>query len=250
MKISVVSYLNSAPLVHGILHSGYLDDCTVSIEIPAIGAKKLTSGEADLALVPVGAFSDPGCVEWVGNYCIGVEGPVRSVCLFSEVPVEQIRKVWLDPHSRTTVRLIRILAAYHWKVHWDYLPASEGFELSDIKGEKAGICIGDKVFAIENRYPYRYDMAEEWIRMTGLPFVFAAWAIKKPVPPGLIERLDRAQEYGIKTILRNTRDWSKKWNLPESLIRDYLTRNISYPFTDRKKEGMSLFHGYLNKKEG
>lgn len=250
MIISVVSYLNSAPLVHGILHSGYLDDCQVSIEIPSVGAAKLASGEADLALVPVGAFADPGSVDWIGQYCIGVEGPVRSVCLFSEVPVERIRKVWLDPHSRTSVRLIRILAARHWKVQWEFLPASEGFESRDIEGEKAGVCIGDKVFDIENRYSYRYDLAEEWIRMTGLPFVFAAWATRKAVPPEMVERLDRAQEYGIKTLLTQTRNWSSKWNLPETLIRDYLTRNISYPFTSRKKEGMALFHGYINKKEG
>ncbi len=250
MKISVVSYLNSAPLVHGILHSGFLDDCDVSVEVPALGAQKLASGEADLALVPVGAFADPGCVEWVGNYCIGVEGPVRSVCLLSEVPLERIRKVWLDPHSRTSVRLIKILAANHWKTQWEFLPASEGFEFSEIKGDQAGVCIGDKVFAVENRYPFCYDLAEEWIGMTGLPFVFAAWAARKPMPPGLVERLDRAQEFGIKTILQNTGEWSRKWDLPEALILDYLTRNISYPFNDRKKQGMSLFHGYLNKKEG
>lgn len=245
MNISVVSYLNSAPLVYGIQHSPELADCSVSLDVPAIGAAKLASGEADIALVPVGAFTEPGEVEWVGNYCIGVDGPVRTVCLFSEVPLTGIRKVYLDPHSRTSVELIRILARDHWKLNWDFIPGLVGFEKNAIQGESAGVCIGDKVFTIEGRYPYRYDLAEEWIRFSGLPFVFAAWAVKRPVDPGFIGQLDAAQAAGIKTIPDVARDWSLKINLPEPDIREYLTRNISYPFTNQKKEGMERFFSLI-----
>jgi chorismate dehydratase len=245
MKISVVSYLNSAPLVYGIQHSAELADCPLSLDVPAIGAAKLASGEADIALVPVGAFVKPGEGEWVGNYCIGVEGPVRTVCLFSEVPLNEIRRVYLDPHSRTSVELIRILAREHWKVNWDFIPASIGFEKNAIQGESAGVCIGDKVFTIEGRYPYRYDLAEEWIRFTGLPFVFAAWAAKKSIDPEFLKMLDQAQLRGITAIPDVARDWSLKINLPESDIRDYLTLNISYPFSKEKKEGMARFFSLI-----
>jgi len=245
MKISVVSYLNSAPLVHGIRHSEELKDYSVSLDIPAAGAAKLANGEVDIALVPVGAFPETGQVEWVGNYCIGVEGPVRTVCLFSEVPLEKIRKVWLDPHSRTSVQLIRILAREHWNCEWEFIPASEGFEYRSIKGDHAGVCIGDKVFAIESSYPYRYDLAEEWIRFSGLPFVFAAWAVKLPIDPDVIRQLDRAQKSGIKAIPDIARDWSAKISLPESEIRDYLTRNISYPFSQDKRAGMARFFSLI-----
>ncbi|MCX6226021.1 MAG: menaquinone biosynthesis protein [Bacteroidia bacterium] len=245
MKISVVSYLNSAPLVYGIQHSAALKDCSLSLDVPSVGAAKLVSGEADIALVPVGAFIDPGQVEWFGNYCIGVEGPVRTVCLFSEVPLNEIRKVYLDPHSRTSVQLIRILAREHWKYDWEFIPAAEGFEYNAINGNNAGVCIGDKVFGIEGRYPYRYDLAEEWIRFSGLPFVFAAWAVKRPVDSGFIDQLDLAQMAGIKAIPDVARDWSLKINLPESEIREYLTRNISYPFTKEKKEGMERFFSFI-----
>lgn len=241
MRISVVSYLNSAPLVYGIRHSEELKDCLIGLDVPAIGAAKLASGEADIALVPVGAFTDPGQVEWVGKHCIGVEGPVRTVRLFSEVPISQIRTVSLDPHSRTSVRLIRILAKEHWKLNWDFLPAGEGFETRDIHGTNAGVCIGDKVFGIENRYEYSCDLAEEWIRFSGLPFVFAAWAVTRPADPVFIERLGRAQEWGIKAIPDIARDWSAKIGLPESEIRDYLTHNISYDFTIGKQAGMDRF---------
>jgi len=245
MKISVVSYLNSAPLVYGIQHATELKDCSVSLDVPAAGAAKLASGEADIALVPVGAFVQPGQVEWVGSYCIGVEGPVRTVCLFSEVSLNRIRKVWLDPHSRTSVQLIRILAREHWKFAWEFIPASEGFEYNAIKGDNAGVCIGDKVFDIEGRYPYRYDLAQEWIRFAGLPFVFAAWALKKPIDPDMIKQLDQAQSAGIKAIPDIARDWSFKISLPESEIRDYLTNNISYQFTKEKKEGMDRFFSLI-----
>ncbi len=245
MKISVVSYLNSAPLVYGIQHSLDLIDCSVSLDVPAVGASKLASGEADISLVPVGAFKMPGQVEWVGNYCIGVEGPVRTVCLFSEVPINEIRNVYLDPHSRTSVQLIRILAREYWKMNWDFIPASIGFENNAIKGESAGVCIGDKVFGIEGRYRYRYDLAQEWIRLTGLPFVFAAWAVKNPIDPGMIKKLDQAQMAGIKAIPDIARDWSLKISLPESEIREYLTRNISYQFNKEKKEGMERFFSLI-----
>jgi chorismate dehydratase len=241
MNISVVSYLNSAPLVHGILHSGYLDDCNLTLEVPAAGAARLASGEADVALVPVGAFMVPDEVYWIGNYCIGVEGPVRTVGLFSQVPLDRIRKVWLDPHSRTSVRLIRILATFFWKMKWEYLPANEGFEQEAIQGDEAGVCIGDKVFGIEGRYPFFYDLAEEWVRLTGLPFVFAAWAAKKTVPSDLAGRLDLAQAAGIASIEDVAREYSLKTALPECEIRDYLTRNISYGFTENKKKGMKEF---------
>ncbi len=241
MKISIVSYLNSAPLVYGIQHSPELKDFSIILDVPARGAAKLASGEADIALVPVGAFSLPGQVEWVGDYCIGVVGPVRTVCLFSEVPLNRIRRVWLDPHSRTSVQLVRILAREYWKLDWEYLPATEGFEYQAIKGEDAGVCIGDKVFGIEGRYACRYDLAEEWIRFTGLPFVFAAWAVKQPIASDVIAKLNQAQMEGIKAIPDIARDWSLKTNLPESEIRDYLTCNISYSFTQEKKAGMDRF---------
>jgi len=245
MKISVVSYLNSAPLVYGIQHSDELKDCSVSLDVPSAGAAKLASGEADIALVPVGAFLEPGQVEWVGNYCIGVEGPVRTVCLVSDVPLNKIRKVWLDPHSRTSVQLIRILARDYWKVDWEFVQASEGFEYKSIKGENAGVCIGDKVFGIEGLYPYCYDLGQEWIRFTGLPFVFAAWAVKMPIDQVIIRKLDEAQMAGITAIPDIARDWSLKISLPESEIRDYLTRNISYPFTKEKKAGMDRFFSLI-----
>ena len=245
MKISVVSYLNSAPLVYGIQHSPELSDCSVSLDVPAIGAAKLASGEVDIALVPVGAFLEPGGVEWVGNFCIGVEGPVRTVCLFSEVPLNEIRRVYLDPHSRTSVELIRILARDNWMLNWDFIPASVGFEKNAIKGESAGVCIGDKVFTIEGRYPFCYDLAKEWVGFTGLPFVFAAWATKKTIDPEFIKKLDQAQLWGIKAIPDVARDWSLKINLPESDIRDYLTLNISYPFTKEKKTGMERFFSLI-----
>lgn len=245
MKISVVSYLNSAPLVYGILHSAELEGWSVSLDVPSVGAAKLASGEADMALVPIGAFLEPHQVDWVGNYCIGVEGPVRTVCLFSDVPLSRIKKVWLDPHSRTSVQLIRILARRLWRLDWEFIPAYEGFEYEAIKGDQAGLCIGDKVFGLEGRHKYCYDMAREWIRFSGLPFVFAAWAIKRPVSPDVITRLDQAQMEGIKAIPDVARDWSLKISLPEDEIREYLTRNISYQFTKEKKAGMDLFYALI-----
>jgi chorismate dehydratase len=241
MKISVVSYLNSAPLVYGIQHSRDLNDWIISLDVPSIGASKLASGISDIALVPVGAFIKTGEVAWVGNYCIGVLGPVRTVGLFSEVPIERIRKVYLDPDSRTSVQLIKVLAKEHWQMDWDFIPAEKGFEFRSIKGEAAGVCIGDKVFGIEGRYKYQFDLAKEWIGFSGLPFVFAAWAVREPIDTAIIKLLDDAQKEGIKAIPDIARDWSMRINLPESEIRDYLTRNISYPFTEDKKAGMEKF---------
>ncbi|MFO7616883.1 MAG: menaquinone biosynthesis protein [Bacteroidales bacterium] len=246
MNISVVNYLNSAPLVYGVTHSGLFDGCVITADVPAVGAARLLAGEADLALVPVGAFPGPGEVEWIGDYCIGVEGPVRTVCLFSDCPPDQIRRVWLDPHSRTSVELIRILAHKYLNASWEFLPGSEGFENRVIQGQDAAVCIGDKVFRIEGRHPHKLDLAEEWIRFTGLPFVFAAWATRKSPDPGLVQRLNEAQGQGIASIPIIAREWSQKLQLAETEIVDYLTRNISFHFTEDKLRGLNLFHQYLN----
>jgi chorismate dehydratase len=246
MNISVVSYLNSAPLVYGVTHSGLFDHSDILPDVPARGAARLSAGEADLALVPVGAFPRHGEVEWISDYCIGVEGPVRTVCLFSDCPPDEIRRVWLDSHSRTSVELIRILARESWHRDWEFLPGSEGFEDWVISGQDAAVCIGDKVFKVEKKHPYKLDLAEEWKRFTGLPFVFAAWATKKHSDPELIERLNEAQKFGITAIPQIAREWSKNLYLPEAEVLGYLMNNISYNFTPEKHQGLNLFHSYLN----
>jgi chorismate dehydratase len=199
----------------------------------------MVSGQVDIGLVPVGSLPDLGDYQIVSDYCIGADGPVRSVVLASELPVEQIDTILLDYQSRSTVLLIRVLANFFWKKEFTWQNTSGQFEIELIAGLTGGIVIGDRVFRIENRYRYIYDLSAEWNKYTGLPFVFAVWATRKSLPEAFVQRFNKALAFGISGISEVEK--TEKTNFPGVDLNDYFTRNISYNLDDRKKEGMALF---------
>ena len=115
IRVSAVSYTNTKPFVYGLQHSGILDRIDLSLDIPSDCAAKVISDEADLGLIPVAALLSIPEYHIISDFCIGADGPVDSVFLFSEKPVEEIRSVSLDAQSRTSNGLARVLLKYHWK---------------------------------------------------------------------------------------------------------------------------------------
>ncbi|TCS87842.1 chorismate dehydratase [Anseongella ginsenosidimutans] len=199
------------------------------LDIPADCARKLKEDRADIGLVPVAVLPELPYYELVADYCIGAVGEVNSVFLFSRKPLEEIRFIRTDNHSRTSNLLARILASRYWKID-----ASFG----NFADEDAFVLIGDRTFGLKKEYPYVYDLAAEWIRFTGLPFVFAVWAANKPVDPVFREEFNRALEYGVthrKELLKE---------LPQVKgfdLEEYLMKHLSFELDARKKEGLSLF---------
>jgi len=247
VRIAAVSYLNTFPFVFGIKTSGELDDIDLQLHVPSLCAEKLKSGEVDLALVPAGALPEIDGYRIVTDFCIGAESDVKSVLLLSHKPLEEISSVHLDFDSRTSVALARILARDHWKItpEWVPLPPGKANAPSEIESL---VAIGDKTFRLAPQFPYVYDLAGEWIRFTGLPFVFAVWATRTDLPEGFLAKFNKALEYGI-THKNEIPDFFKN-QIPKGVNAvDYLRNNISYPLTEEKRAGLTRFLELITKDE-
>lgn len=241
MRLTAVSYLNTKPFIYGLFRSDLAGIMDLSLDIPSVCAQKLLSGEADIALTPVAIIPQLPQAYLVSDYCIGATGPVKTVCVFSEVPLENIQQLYLDFHSRTSVVLVQILCKHFWKIQPVFIPASEGFE-NRISGNTAAVIIGDRAIGLENKYPFVYDLGEAWTIWTGLPFVFAAWISTKPIDPELSNRFNQALRFGLD-------------HIPELLkiipfnpafdTEKYFRENISYELDDAKWQGLNRFLGYL-----
>lgn len=240
IKVGAVSYLNTKPLIYGFERLPIQHLMEVETDYPSKVADKLLNGQIDIGLVPVAII--PGLSEYYidADYCIGADGPVASVCLFSQVPLEQVEKVYLDYQSRTSVALTKVLFKYYWKKQVEFIPATPGFE-QHISGTTAATVIGDRAFALHHTSAYQYDLAEVWKQWTGLPFVFAAWVANKPLPEAFIEAFNEANAFGLNHIdeVVNENPFA------DYDLKYYFTHNISYPFNEAKRAGLQLFLKYL-----
>ena len=238
MVITAVSYLNTKPMIYGLLNGPLSDQITLNLDSPAVCASKFKNGDTDLALVPVGSLVDLDIYHIIGEYCIGSEGKVRTVCLFSEVPIEEIEQIYLDYQSRTSVELIKILARKYWKIEVEWLKGEKGFE-TKISGKTAGLIIGDRAIGLENEFPYVYDLSEIWRAMTGLPFVFACWVSKNKLDPEFEAMFNHSIKAGIDQIDKLV------YILPSPEkdfdLKGYFKKNISYQLDDQKRKALNLF---------
>lgn len=239
IRISSVSYLNSVPFVYGISHFDFTQQFQLDLDNPADCAKKLINNQVDIGLVPVAILPELNEYTIIGDYCIGAEDNVRTVCLLSNSPISKIKNIYLDYQSRSSVALTRILAKEYWKQDFNFIPAQVGFESQLLDDESAIVLIGDRVFKHESQFKYSMDLAREWINYTGLPMVFAVWTSNKKINSIFIDEFNQALNYGLNHIQE-----ALKSNLNGShnkLYEDYLNKNISYQFDSKKKEGLTLF---------
>lgn len=236
--IAAVSYLNTIPFIYGIEHADSPLRAELLLCPPADCARNIASGKADIALIPAEAARTIPDVDIVTDYCIGASGPVRSVTLLSNDPLEKIESVYLDPHSLTSVKLGRILARELWDIAPRWIPLDDYEILAKPPSRSAFILIGDKVFDRENDFAYNTDLASEWQKMTGLPFVFAVWVARKGIPPQEIELLNRALGFGIGHIPQAIEQYGYSHL---EYAADYLTRNIDFKFNAPKREALELF---------
>lgn len=212
------------------------DSIDLSFEYPSRVAEKLLLGEADIGLIPVAAIPLLKEHHIVSDYCIGTEGEVASVCLFSDVPVNKIKKVYLDYQSRTSVALLKILLKDHWKIAPETVQSVSGYE-SNIKGNTGGLVIGDRAFLQRKKSKYIYDLGTAWKEMTGLPFVFAAWVANKKLSEDFIRNFNSTTSDGLshigEIVAANPFDTYDLYT--------YYTGNISYTLDEKKREGLKQF---------
>jgi chorismate dehydratase len=240
IKVGAVSYLNTKPLLYGLKHGFEIENLELTEGFPARIAEMLLKDEIDLGLVPVAILPKLKDYYIVTDYCIGAEGPVGSVCLFSEVPLDQIETVLLDYQSRTSVALAKILIRDYWKISPLLEDATPDFR-EQIKGTTAAVVIGDRAFEQRKISPYIYDLAEAWKDFTGLPFVFAAWIANKKLPAEFITKFNEANSMGVNAIDRVVAE--NPYGLYD--LHQYFSKNISYNLTAQKREGLQKFLSLL-----
>ena len=237
-RIAAVSYLNTIPFIYGIEHEGNLR-AELLLSPPSLCAKNFAEHKADIALVPAAAVPSLADAQVVTEYCIGAAGPVRTVVLLSNEPIEKARRVFLDAHSLTSVQLAGYLLAKHWKVTPEYYTLEDYAQLGHALPGDAFLLIGDKVFDHEGRFAYSYDLAAEWQALTGLPFAFALWVARKGTPYELIEALGHALTFGVEHTYEAVLEYGFDRKPYDAYA--YLTRNIDYLYDNQKQKALRKF---------
>ena len=243
VRISVVSYLNSKPFIYGLKHFEENNQIELQLDNPADCAAKLIDNRVDIGLVPVAILPLLKKYSIISDYCIGAVGEVSSVNLYSEVPLNQIKKVMLDYQSRTSVTLVKVLAKHHWHINPEWEPAPKGFE-SMIAQSTGAVVIGDRTFDLTGKFPFVYDLALEWFNFTKLPFVFACWVANKDLPSEFVQKFNAALSIGITNIPNVVNELATTHQYTTD-VEKYLTQYISYSFDSQKQLGLNKFLTFL-----
>lgn len=239
-RVSAISYLNTAPFAFGLKHSSVSNSIELLYDYPAECARKLASQQVDLSLLPVGALSDFKSYNVVSNFCIGSLGPVRTVSLMSNESLSNIKTIYLDYQSRTSVVLIKILCQNIWKIKPVFIPLKPSDSYKSIKTTEAIVLIGDKVFDAEKYFKNGIDLSDEWYKAYQLPFVFAVWITTKRLPEEFIAEFNKGLELGVNSI-DNAVDEFSPLTISRAEAIKYLKQNISYILDHDKQTAINLF---------
>ena len=241
IRISAVSYTNTKPFIYGIQHSGILDKIELSLDMPSDCAQKLIDDVVDIGLIPVAATLNLPHWEIVSEYCIGAVGAVNSVFIFSNCDVKDIKYLQLDPQSRSSNNLARVLLKNYWKVYPELIKdAADYSESTEVN--TAFVQIGDRTFGKKNKYKYAYDLAEEWQNFKDLPFMFAGWIANKPIPQDFMDEFNAALKYGLDHRAELFTELPMRDDFD---IQDYLMHKIDFDLTDGKKKALYMFLDYI-----
>ncbi|WP_437205206.1 menaquinone biosynthetic enzyme MqnA/MqnD family protein [Planctomicrobium sp. SH664] len=240
IRIGAVSYLNSKPLIEGL--ADLCPDADLVLDYPSRLADDLAKGKLHVALIPsVESFSDPD-YEIVSDACIATHGPVMSVKLFSRVPPGEITTLALDEGSRTSAALVQIMLDERYGVRpsLQKLPLGQSFQ--DTNAD-AVLLIGDRAMSPPaEKFHTVWDLGEEWVHWTGLPFVFAMWVTRKGTELQNVEQqLSAARNAGVENIEAVAERGANQLQLPYDLTLNYLKRNLHFTLGPAERTGLRLF---------
>src|SRR5271167_2422509 len=252
LRVSAISFLNTAPLMWDFEHGDAARDFQIEYTIPSGCAAALAEDRADIGIIPAFAYAKiPGLVI-LPNIAIASKDRVRSILLVSKKPIEEVRTVATDSSSRTSVALLQVLFAKFLGGHRRLTPHLPQLEVM-LRQHDAALLIGDAALQVPADSGYHlYDLAHEWRERTGKPFVFAFWAVRRdaldrqPPGPNLNEVFKRSRDHGLQpeSIITIAEEWSQKLLLSSDDIRHYLTKNIHYYLDHENHDGLQLFLQY------
>src|SRR5271169_224706 len=251
LRISAISYLNTAPLMWDFDHGEAASEFEISYTLPSACARALEAGAADIGIIPAAAYAEIPGLQILPEVAIASRRAVRSILLVSKVPIEKVRTVALDTSSMTSVALTKILFE-KWLGGGRTFSAMPPEIDAMLAEHDAGLLIGDPALKIDRATYHTLDLAEEWIRYTGKPFVFAFWAVRSAALPEADPALDLAavfrnsRDHGLEasSLDQIGREWSPRLGITEAQVRAYLTENIHYQLDAGCLEGLRLFYRY------
>lgn len=242
IKVGIVNYLNTRPLIYGLQKEPMKSQVELVEEYPSRLAEMLKNDEIDIGLIPVAVLPEIPGYKIIGDYCIASEGEVASVCLFSEVPMHEIKKIYLDYQSRSSVALLKWLMKEYWGLHAELIETTDDNFRNEIKETTAALIIGNRALQQRRISTFIFDLSSEWRKITGLPFVFAAWVSKKEFSLEFIKQFNASNAEGLEHI-----DEIAAANpFPDFNLKKYYQFNINYILDERKKTGMQKFLEILN----
>lgn len=237
--VSAVSYTNMLPFIHGLKHYGLPDKAEMVYDVPSACAEKLIHQQADIGIVPVAALLDIPSYEIISDYCLGADGAVDSVFIFSEKPIHEIKTLRLDDQSRSSNGLARLLLKEYWGMDQVRI-VREG-------SADAFVQIGDRTFGHKDRHAFAYDLAWHWKEFTGLPFAFAVWVSVTDLPEGFVDKFNRALAFGLEHREEVIQELGER---PDFDYGKYLRENISYELDDSKKRAIDKYLAWMRANEG
>jgi chorismate dehydratase len=251
LRVSAISYLNTAPLMWDFEHGSAGAEFDVSYTIPSHCAASLRDGSADIGIIPAAAYTTIPDLVILPRVAIASRRAVRSILLVSKVPVEEIRTVALDSSSLTSVALLKVLFAKWWGGGRAFAPMGPDIDHM-LQAHDAGLLIGDPALCIDRARYVTYDLAEEWIRLTGQPFVFAFWAVRQGAlkhvehDADLAAVFQQSRDHGLapRSVSQIACQWAPRLGLSQDEIKAYLTENIHYYLDPECIAGLNLFFQY------
>ena len=224
-------------------------DFDISYTVPSACAAALKAGTADIGIIPAAAYTQIPDLVILPNVAIAARRAVRSILLVSKVPMNQIKSVALDASSMTSAALTKILFERWLGAGRTFTSVAPNVEVM-LAEHDACLVIGDTALRVERSRYHTFDLAEEWIRFTGKPFVFAFWAVRRDAlesrSADLAAIFQASAAHGLKpeSVSHIAREWAPQLGLSEADVRSYLTENIHYQLDSGCLEGLKLFYQY------
>ena len=255
LRVSAISFLNTAPLMWDFERGDAGKEFEISYTIPSKCAAALAAGEADIGIIPAVTYAQiPGLVI-LPNIAIAAKDHVRSILLISKKPIKDVKTVATDTSSRTSVALTQVLFAKFFGGHREFTPHPPDLK-EMLKEHDAALLIGDSALQIsmhDSSY-HLYDLAHDWRRLTGKPFVFAFWAVRldalhrQATGLNLREVFQRSRDQGLlpESVAVLSREWAPRLGITETEVTTYLTENIHYYLDRENHEGLQLFLKYAH----
>jgi chorismate dehydratase len=270
LRISIVEYLNTAPLVWGFTEGPQAGRYDLSFTLPSQCAETLRGGDADVAIIPAIEYERIENLVMLPGMAVAAKREVRSILVVSKKPIELAKRIALDTSSRSSVALVRILAAEHWRIQPEFVDARPN-AAEMLENADAALIIGDpalriavKMDQLAGKAPsgntccqgdisdmpvpgresiFVYDVAHEWQEMTGKPCVLAIWAGRREaITPEVVTDFLVSKEYGMARIAEIADAASMKLDLPPKDLEKYLTDNINFDLDAENIEGLNLYY--------